>query len=261
MCLLLVGLGVHRRYPLVIAANRDEFYDRPSATARFWEDQPHILAGRDLQSGGTWLGLTKQGRWAALTNYRDPSSSRPGAPSRGWLVRDFLAGDAGPMAYLETLRPEGHRFEGFNLLVGQGEEVGWMSNRSEGPPRRLGPGIYGLSNGLLDTPWPKVIRGKEGLARLLASHTEVEPERLFELLSDRRPAPDHQLPQTGVGLSWERVLSPLFIVSPTYGTRSCTVILMDHGGDVLFTERSFGPGGLLQETVRYAFTVPTPHTL
>jgi uncharacterized protein with NRDE domain len=241
MCLILFAWKVDEDYPLVMAANRDEFYERPSAPAAFWEEAPNLLAGRDLREGGTWLGVTTEGRLAALTNYRDPASLKIGAPSRGRLVSDYLRGREIPEAYLQRIAPDADRFNGFNLLVGDPDDLFCYSNR--GGRQRLGPGIYGLSNRLLDAPWPKVERGKTALSALLKEKKGLSPERLFALLADRNRSPDDRLPDTGVGLAWERVLSPLFIESPVYGTRSSTVLLIDRRGEVTFTERVFNGGG------------------
>jgi uncharacterized protein with NRDE domain len=170
MCLILFAHGAGEDFPLVLAANRDEFYERPTAPAAFWTEAPHVLAGRDLQAGGSWLGVTRTGRWAALTNYRDPPTSRPGRPSRGMLVSDFLTGSATPEQYLAAVAADAERYDGFNLLVGDPSGVHYFGNRMAdgGEPSRLEPGVYGLSNHLLDTPWPKVARGRTRLKALLA---------------------------------------------------------------------------------------------
>lgn len=238
MCLILLALQQHPSYKLILAANRDEYYDRPSAPPAFWNEAPGLLAGRDLRSGGTWLGITKKGRIAAITNYRDPASIKRNAPSRGWLVRDFLVGSGGTMEYLGKVRQEGGKFNGFNLLVGVRDELCWYSNRS-GEIAKLSRGLHGISNRLLDTPWPKVIRGTQGISQILDKDGEISPETLIDLLQDRTQAPDEILPDTGVGNEWERILSPVFIVSPTYGTRSSTLILIDKKDQVTFIDRTF----------------------
>jgi len=238
MCLILLALQQHPSYKLILAANRDEYYDRPSAPPAFWNEAPGLLAGRDLRSGGTWLGITKKGRIAAITNYRDPSSTKRKAPSRGWLVRDFLVGSEGTMEYLGKVRQEGGKFNGFNLLVGARDELYWYSNRS-GEIAKLSPGLHGISNRLLDTPWPKVIRGTQGISQILGKNAEISTEILFDLLQDRTQASEEILPDTGVGIEWERILSSVFIVSPTYGTRSSTLILIDKKDQVTFIDRTF----------------------
>ena len=245
MCLILFAYRVHPDHPLVLAANRDEFYDRPTAPLDFWEDLPGVLAGRDLKGRGTWMGVDTAGRWAAITNFRDPANLKADAPSRGRLVTDYLSGSRPPRRYLEQLRPQSRRYNGFNLLVGDRSEVFWFSNR-DGRIQRLRPGLYGLSNHLLDTPWPKVAKGKRRLRRLAAKRGPIPSDAVFDLLADPTPAPDRDLPATGVSLGWERQLSPLFITSPAYGTRSSTLLLTGHDGSLQMTERTFGsdpPGG------------------
>ena len=237
MCLILFAWKAHERFPLVLAANRDEFYDRPSAPAAFWEDEPDLLAGRDLRDGGTWLGITRSGRLAALTNYRDPASLKAGAPSRGGLAADYLRGRESPEAYLDRIGPTADRYNGFGLVCGNGDELFFFSNR--GNRERVTSGVHGLSNRLLDTPWPKVERGRGALQELLRGKDGPSPGALFEILQDRSRPPDEQLPETGVGIEWERILSPLFIESPAYGTRSSTVLLIDRDGVVTFVERVF----------------------
>jgi uncharacterized protein with NRDE domain len=251
MCLIFVAVDSHPNYRIVIAANRDEFYDRPSAPASFWPDAPHLLAGRDLQAGGTWLGVTKTGRIAALTNYRDPEPNRTKAPSRGKLVSNFLLSREKPVSFLEKISANAHRYNGFNLLVGQSTNLYYYSNRAEGI-QPLGPGIHSLSNHLLDTPWPKVEKGKQALSSLLTGES-VDPESLFRFLLDRSAAPDGLLPDTGVGLEMERMLSPIFISSPGYGTRSSTVILLDRTGEVTFIEKSFKNGSEDASVVEHVF--------
>ena len=250
MCLILFAYRQHERYRLILAANRDEFYGRPTASAAFWGDAPDLLAGRDLKSGGTWLGVTRAGRFAAITNYREPDVRLEGAPSRGELVAGFLQSDDAPQAYLDRLAPSADRYNGFNLIVGDAEETGYFSNR-EGAVRMLGPGVYGLSNHLLDTPWPKVEQGKTLLEEHL-SRDEIDAGALLVALNNPTQAPDAALPDTGVGLAWERALSPLFIQSPDYGTRASTVLLIRHDGEVTFAERTF-QAGEPGETKRYAF--------
>jgi len=238
MCLILLALQQHSSYRLILAANRDEYYDRPSAPPTFWSEAPDLLAGKDLQSGGTWLGITKKGRIAAITNYRDPASTKRNAPSRGWLVRDFLLGKDGTEEYLIKVRQEARKYNGFNLVVGVRDELYWYSNRTD-EIVRLSRGLHGISNRLLDTPWPKVIRSKQGISEILDRNDEISPEILFDPLQDRTQAPDEILPDTGVGTEWERVLSPVFIVSPTYGTRSSTLIFIDKKDQVTFIDRTF----------------------
>ena len=254
MCLLLMALNRHPAYPLVLLANRDEYYDRPSAPACFWEEEPSLLAGKDLRAGGTWLGITRKGRIAAITNYRDPASIKEGSPSRGGLVSNFLLGQEGPLEYLDKLDREAEKYNGFNLIVGEKGQYYWYSNRGDGA-RSLSAGIYGLSNHLLDTPWPKVAKSKDALVYLLSEQEDPSLEELFRILTDHIIAGDERLPDTGVGLEWERILSPIFIKSPTYGTRSSTVILIDVDNRVTFVEKTFNADLDHPTTARHEFRV------
>jgi uncharacterized protein with NRDE domain len=256
MCLILFALKTGPDHPLVIAANRDEFYGRPTAAAAPWPDAPHIVGGRDLREGGSWLGITLDGRWAAVTNFRDVSLPRSDAPSRGHLVGDFLRGDLSPADYVEQLRPSASSYNGFNLLVGDPRTVVWYSNRSDDHPllaMPLPPGIYGLSNHLLDTPWPKIVRGKRELAKALAPG--ADPDAIMETLLDRTLADDADLPSTGIPLEQERALSALFIAGEAYGTRSSTVVLMRGDGRTTLVERAFHPVDGV-EVNRHHLTIP-----
>jgi uncharacterized protein with NRDE domain len=253
MCLILFSYNSLPDYMLVLASNRDEFYDRPTRPMGFWEDHPSILGGRDEKNMGTWFGITRDLRYAAITNYRDPSSVRIDAPSRGLIVSRFLEGDDTPKDYLETLRETSSAYNGFNLLLGDKNGLYYYSNRRSDIVA-VKPGIHGLSNAFLDTPWPKVEHGKQNLANLLQKNPSVDTEGLFDLLADSRPAEDGILPDTGVGLAWERLLSPLFIESDVYGTRASTVLLIDRTGRVTCIERSFISGdGRKQERVTRRF--------
>ncbi len=242
MCLVLAAYDLHPGFILIVAANRDEFYDRPTAAAHFWEDYPDLLAGMDLEHRGTWMGITRRGRFAAVTNYRDPASYKKGARSRGLLVRDYLCSTGDPPEFIAELDKGRDRYNGFNLLLLGGKSLWYYSGRT-GLAQRLCPGVYGLSNHLLDTPWPKVVRGKEAMARILRGSEGSLADSLLELLAGREQAGDGELPSTGVSLEWERLLSPVFIQSETYGTRASTVLLLDRRGRALFYERRFGPGG------------------
>ncbi len=242
MCLILMSYENHPNYQLILAANRDEYYARPTTALAFWQDCPHVLAGRDLKSGGSWLGITRTGRLAAVTNYRDPTSNQPDARSRGQLVRDFLTGSAPPQRYLQEIRQAAAAFNGFNLLLWADSQLWYYSNRSD-TIKQLAAGLYGLSNHLLDTTWPKVVKGKQAFSDYLADADDVDPAAIFAILADQSRPPDTLLPQTGVGLPWERVLSPLFITSEFYGTRSSSIVLVDRGGKVTFLERCFKPDG------------------
>ncbi len=243
MCLILAALDAHPDYALVVAANRDEFYDRPTAPAAFWPEHPRIFGGRDLRAGGTWLAVDRSGRFAAVTNYRQGEREPPAPRSRGLLVSDYLSSEVEASSYVARVEREGAAYNGFNLLAGGARELHWLSNR-EGRPRRLGPGIYGLSNHLLDTPWPKVTVGKSALSALLGGREADLVSGLFDLLSDKTQVPDDALPRTGIGFAWERLLSSAFIASAEYGTRSSTVVLVGPDGAGIFVERSFGPNGV-----------------
>ncbi|HLO69133.1 MAG TPA: NRDE family protein [Holophaga sp.] len=236
MCLILVAWRAHPEYPLAVAANRDEFFARPTAAAAPWAEDPRVLGGRDLEAGGTWLGIREGGRFAAVTNVREPGVPK-GPRSRGELAGAFLLGGGGAGAYARAI--QGGSYSGFNLLLSDGRELWYASNRA-GAPRHLEPGIYGVSNHLLDTPWPKLTRAKEAFAQALPGLPEREP--LFRLLADREIVPDPLLPATGVSLEWERLLSAVFVASPGYGTRASTAVLARRDGTVLLEERRWGPG-------------------
>jgi uncharacterized protein with NRDE domain len=251
MCLILFAYNVHPAYHLTLAANRDEFYERPSAPADFWTRNPKILAGMDLKEKGTWLGVTRTGKFAAITNYRDPASWKTQAPSRGKLVSGYLTGSNEPEKYLKIVSKKAHAYNGFNLLLGNAEDLFVYSNRGE--IQKLSAGIYGLSNRLLDTPWPKVKRGKKLLKAALEKGGSELEEALFAMLADRRVPPDDDLPQTGVGLDWERLLSPMFITSPVYGTRSSTIMLIGKNRRVKFVEKVYNGKQEPWVTSRFSF--------
>ncbi len=237
MCLIFLAVERHPRHRVILAANRDEFHERPAAPMAFWPEAPDILAGRDLAAGGTWLGVHRSGRWAALTNYRDPSAHRDDAASRGGLIAPFLTGSESAAAHLASVAPLAHRYNGFNLLADDGRGVAYLSSRT-GVVKALGPGIYGLSNHLLNTPWPKVAAGKRRFQKLVAP-TAVSEEHLIDMLADRSVPPDASLPDTGVGITWERRLGAIFIASAVYGTRCSTVMRLDRRGRVNVLERTY----------------------
>ncbi|TCK43495.1 uncharacterized protein with NRDE domain [Paraburkholderia sp. BL8N3] len=233
---------------LTLSANRDEFFRRDTDSLAWWPDAPNVLAGRDLTGGGTWLGVTRDGRFAALTNYRAPSEVRPDAPTRGALVSDFLAdAPVAPLDYLRRVAREGHRYNGFNLLVGDftRRELGWYGNRADAPPSLLEPGVHGLSNSLLNTPWPKLVAQREALCDLIHADEQPSLDVLIETLRDPRIANDDLLPSTGISVERERVLSAAFIETPEYGTRSTTALRVrqfDDGLTVEIKERSDDDG-------------------
>lgn len=242
MCLVLIAYDSHPDYSLIVAANRDEFYDRPSATAEFWPDAPTVLGGRDLKAGGSWLGIDRRGRFAAVTNYRQGQREPSAARSRGHLVSEYLSSAIGPRAHIEHVKIDAELYNGFNLLAGSRDELVYFSNR-EGRIRSLQPGVYGLSNHLLDTAWPKVASAKSALSTLLKGSASELAAKLFALLSDRDRPADHLLPQTGVSREWERLLSTAFIASADYGTRCSTIVLVNRERHLVFIERNFGPDG------------------
>jgi uncharacterized protein with NRDE domain len=238
MCLIVFAWRVIPGMPLMAAANRDEFYDRPALPAAWWQDHPQIYAGRDIQGGGTWLGVTRGGRFAALTNLRAPTEKRSDAPSRGALVADYLAGSMSAQDYVAGIAAGAGAYNGFNLLVGDTNTLIWFSNGGQADARNgqpLAPGIYGLSNGLLDTPWPKVVRAKAQFSSLLcqgAPHAAY-----FDMLSDTTRASDCRLPKTGIGMERERLLSSICIESPDYGTRASTLVQLHANGETVLVER------------------------
>lgn len=237
MCLILLAYDYHPRYKLIVSANRDEFYKRSTLPANFWPDNPSVLAGKDLEQGGTWMGVTTSGRFAALTNYRDPLHEKPIATSRGHLVRNYLTGDRSAEDFLHGLHQKDREYNGFNLLAGTAESVYYYSNREQ-LIRRVEKGVHGLSNSLLDVGWPKVSKGVKAFAGCLQG-PNIRLKSLFEILADQEIFNDSELPRTGISIERERMLSPLYIVSPEYGTRSSTILLIDQHNQVQFWERSF----------------------
>ena len=236
MCLIFISLKEHSQYKLIVAANRDEFYNRKTAAADFWPDQPGILGGRDLEAGGTWLGISKNGRVSMITNYRDPNNIRANAPSRGHLVSEYLVGDMASLHYMQELLPHAKDYNGFNLITGSTDQLHYLSNYKEGITT-MDIGLFGLSNHLLDTPWPKVKKGKEYVRDIISQpFTSAD---LFQLLYNEQIAADDLLPDTGIGLERERYLSAMFIKTPGYGTRCSTVILVDYDNQVSFSERVY----------------------
>jgi len=243
VCLINFHYNEHPTYKLIVAANRDEFYERPTAPADFWSDNPDIFAGRDLLHMGTWLGVTKSGRFAALTNYRDPLEISIDKQSRGDIVASFLSETVSPEGYLETLKRKKDDYAGFNILVGDFDSLYYFSNK-QAEIKNVSEGTHGLSNQFLNTAWPKVVKGRTKLRDYVLAHDIVDIDVLFDIISDADVAPDALLPNTGVGLDLERQLSPLFIKTPTYGTRSSSVLLIGHDQSITFVERTFINGEL-----------------
>ncbi|HWP95198.1 MAG TPA: NRDE family protein [Gammaproteobacteria bacterium] len=248
MCLLVLAWNAHPDYALVLAANRDEFHARPSTAADWWPDAPHVLAGRDLEAGGTWLGVTRRGRFAVVTNIRETGTPRRGLCSRGALAADFLRTEPDIHAYLATLAATATDYGGYNLVFGDRSVLHYHANRGA-PSRTLAPGIYGLANATLDESWPKVARVRARFTTLLSN--AFDEEALLALLDDTTPAPDDTLPDTGLEPALERRLSAPKVVTETYGTRCSTVVLWWRDGEARFVERSFDPGG--RETGRRRF--------
>lgn len=247
MCLILVAWQAHPDFPLVVAANRDEFHARPTAPIAPWADAPQVLAGRDLEAGGTWLGITRSGRFAAVTNVREPGAPQ-GERSRGRLTAGFLTGDAAPADYAAAI--ETHAYSGFNLLLADRTSLAYRSNR-DGAARRLAPGIYGVSNHLLDTPWPKLEAARARFREAL--QTLPDESGFFDLLADDEIVPDERLPSTGVTLEWERRLSAIFVKSPQYGTRASTLLILRKGGGGVLVERSFDADARMNGENRLGF--------
>jgi uncharacterized protein with NRDE domain len=238
MCLITFAWHVVPGMPLIATGNRDEYHNRPAAPAGWWSDSPLVFAGRDLQGGGTWMGVTQTGRFAALTNVRAPNDQRDDARSRGELAADFLTGTMSAKAYVAHLAQASDDYNGFNLLVGDQHELIWYSNRAADDVRNgqpITPGIYGLSNARLDTPWPKVVRTKAEFASLLCQG--ATDEAFFEMLTDTRKATDCRLPNTGLSLELERALSAVCIETPDYGTRASTIARLDTTDRASLSER------------------------
>jgi uncharacterized protein with NRDE domain len=242
MCLLMLAWRCHPRYRLIVAANRDEYHERPTAPLGRWPAPDNILAGKDLRAGGTWMGLDRQHRFGAVTNFREMQRPRRSAPSRGLLVPEWLRGQESPESFLARLEVEAPGYAGMNLLISDTDQLWYACNRADRFARALPPGIYGLSNEFLDTPWPKVRRVREAFESWLARPSTDPVEELFTLLADRTPATGTPVP-TGLTPEWERTLSAPFVVHPTYGTRSSTVLLLEPSGSAVMAERRFDPQG------------------
>lgn len=246
MCLLVLAWKTHPRYRLVVAANRDEYHDRPTAALARWPAPTGLLAGRDLRAGGTWLGLDALRRFGVVTNFRDLMRAPPEAPSRGLLIPAYLTAPEGPRAYLDGLEDEAGRYGGFNLLLADAQSLWYASNRSTPFARTLLPGVYGLSNESLDTPWPKLRRARNSFENWLRDGSGAEDGKLFALLADRTPATAAQgLPSTGLSPEWERTLSSPFVLNESYGTRCSTIVAIDSDGGCYLAERRFDAAGIL----------------
>jgi uncharacterized protein with NRDE domain len=252
MCLIALAWRAHPQHLLVVAANRDEWRERPAEPAHWWPDHLQLLAGRDLQAGGTWMGVTRQGRFAAVTNFRDPSDKRSTARSRGSLVAEFLLSSESAPAFIARLAPQKGEFNGFSLILGDGDALFYFGSR-EGEARAVEPGVHALSNHLLDEPWPKVKRASAAMREAIAAPDLAAP--LFAMLSDATAARDGHLPDTGVGLEWERRLSPALITGRDYGTRASTLLVIGSDASVHFEERTRDDEGGVTGTRRFAFAI------
>ena len=253
MCLLVVAWQTHPRYRLIVAGNRDEFHDRPTAPVGWWSDAPDVLAGRDLRAGGTWLGLSRSGRCGLVTNFRDAdAATRADAPSRGELVPAFLRNGSGAAPYLDELQERATQYAGFNLLLGDATGLHYYTNVGGTAPRVLGAGIYGLSNHRLDEPWPKLVRTRERFAAALRD-SDPAPATLLDLLGDSTPAALDTAPDAGLPADLERALSAPFVRHERYGTRCSTVVLVTHDGSTTVYERRFEPAGAQSGASRLEF--------
>lgn len=276
MCILFIAHQQHRDYPLIIAANRDEFYERPTAPATFWPQHPHILAGKDLQAGGTWMGVTRNGAIAALTNIRAPQRNNEEAKSRGDLVKQWLVQNpshtiahSGSLAnkkiypssraqtmhtFCNQLRHYRHRYNGYNLVFGYPNQLQVYNNYSD-TLDTITKGVSGLSNADINTPWPKVEQGTRALNEYVKNAAKIKPEDLFAILRQDNKAPDHLLPKTGVPREWEKALSSIFITMPTYGTRTSTLVIVDNDGELRWLERTFNIVGKTTHTNAFTFKI------
>jgi len=244
MCLLVLAWNAHPRYRLVVAANRDEFHDRPALPLAQWTDRPEILAGRDVRAGGAWIGIDRERRFGVVTNFRDLQRRLPGTQSRGDLIPSYFGQPAGAGDVMTQLAATAPHYSGFNLLLADARTLWYGSNRADSFARELSTGIHGLSNHFLDTPWPKLQRVRRRFDVVIEEQQTIDPTRLFSILADRHQVmAGAELPQTGVAPEWERVLSAPFVLNPNYGTRCSTVVLLEHSGAVYIGERRFDPAG------------------
>ncbi len=253
MCLITFAWKHHPNYPLILVANRDEFYERPTAPLGYWSDHQNVLAGRDLKEGGTWMGMHRSGRLTAITNHRDLTNIKETAPSRGKLTKDFLIGEQSSSDFFEGIERDLDLFNGFNLLTMERNEFYYFNN-IEKELVSVKPGIYGLSNAFLDTPWPKVVKAKNYFERSLRADLPVV-EEMMEWMADTERASDEQLPSTGVSTEWERELSPMCIRTESYGTCCTTVIMIANDGKVHYAEKTFPKGNRKSGSISVSFTL------
>ena len=257
MCILFIAVKQHPLYPLIIAANRDEFHARPTQAAHFWETNNRILAGKDLTAGGTWMGINTKGSIAALTNIRAPGKERKNAITRGELVANFISKNTSQSDYLQQLKISHDQYNGYNLLFGSINQL-QVYNSFEDTAYELEDGVYGLSNASLNSPWPKLDIGRSALADYCSHANILNHEHLFELLANKLPAKDEELPNTGISVELEKTLSSIFIISQEYGTRSSTILLVDNNQEVYWEERTFANTGELTNTVVHTFKLDIP---
>jgi uncharacterized protein with NRDE domain len=240
MCLCVFSYQTHPQYQLILATNRDEFYERPSAPANFWDDEPEIFAGRDLKEKGTWLGLSKKHKFAMVTNYRDLRNLKTNVLSRGRIVVDYLKSTYSPKEFVEKIAdPNAEKYNGYNMLLWEQGQMFWYSNVNK-MSLQISPGIYGLSNCILDTPWFKVEKSKSAFKDVI-ENKEIDINKLFKVLSDRELSPDDSLPDTGLDFDTEKMISSVFVNTPSYGTVCSTIVLIDYNGKITFIERTVSP--------------------
>lgn len=239
MCLTVFAYRIHKEYPLVLATNRDEFYERPTRPAQFWDKHPTILAGKDLKAGGTWMGITKNHRFAALTNYRDISGIKKDAPSRGHIVADFLKSEISAVEYFQAFKQKAEEYNGFNLLFGTTDNLYYFNNQHL-DLLELEPGYYSLSNAFLNTKWPKTEKALSDFKSQIEKNN-LRQDRLFHILRNTQTYPDQLLPSTGLPIEKERMVSSIFILSDNYGTRCSTLLFADPNGESTFIEKSYRP--------------------
>jgi uncharacterized protein with NRDE domain len=254
MCLIIVAYKVHPEYPLLIAANRDESHQRPTRQAEYWVNEPSILAGHDLEEGGSWLGMNKYGRIAAVTNYRSGAKLKSSNTSRGLLVSEYLKYKKPSRSYLDSCLANLADFDAFNLLLGDVNGLYFLNSR-EKTYTQLQAGFYGISNGDFDSNWPKVKRAKQQIHDLLKADQLDSHEAILTTLTDKYLPDDESLPDTGVGIEWERALAPIFITAKDYGTRSSSVVSVNKNDKVRFTERSYDRFGDIENTRQFEFMI------
>lgn len=253
MCLIIFAYKTIPGYELIFASNRDEFYNRPTEQAKFWEEDCNILAGKDLKQGGTWMGISKTGKFAALTNFRDKSLDKKNPKSRGFLVKDFIAGTGTSENYKSALKDELENYSGFNLLTYDRSNFIYINNKNC-EVEKLSPGFYGLSNGLLDENWFKVEKSKTAFQKIVNVNPE-DQRAVFNLLKDNEKAPDQRLPDTGIGKLIEKQVSSIFIKTPIYGTRCSTFLSIRDNGEVRFVEETHYPKNLEKPIVDFNFSL------